>query len=223
MLWRQASRIHSQGKYKYLSQQHLQWPDVWGLQAGLARSFTWAVRFRCLFDTGISILHQQACHLGHGRAQKHTIARAHLAQSAGWGSLASACCEHEATEQQQIFHIPFHGPSELVTTAAAMCQVPSGLLPAMELDGEIIIESADVMAALEYAFPDRPLMPAKGSPAHARATGLMKLERRLFGAWLQWLCYPRSGLCPGPSLTFVSCPLHCSLDHLPVRHAGMLL
>ena len=74
-----------------------------------------------------------------------------------------------------------------------MQQVPSGLLPAMELDGEMIIESADVMAALEYAFPDRPLMPAKGSPAHTRATSLMKLERRLFGAWLQWLCYPRSG------------------------------
>ncbi|KAK9840509.1 hypothetical protein WJX74_011029 [Apatococcus lobatus] len=71
-------------------------------------------------------------------------------------------------------------------------KVPSGLLPAMELDGELIIESADVMAALEYAFPDKPLMPAKGTPAHARATALMKLERRLFGAWLQWLCYPRN-------------------------------
>ena len=106
-----------------------------------------------------------------------------------------------------------------------MRQVPSGLLPAMELDGELIIESADVMAALEYAFPDRPLMPAKGSPAHARATGLMKLERRLFGAWLQWLCYPRSGLCVGSSLPSISClpPLCRSLDHLPVRHAGMLL
>ena len=77
------------------------------------------------------------------------------------------------------------------TCLTLVFQVPSGLLPAMELDGELVIESDDVMAALEAAFPDRPLMPAPGTPAHARARGLMKLERRLFGAWLQWLCYPR--------------------------------
>ena len=67
-------------------------------------------------------------------------------------------------------------------------QVPSGLLPAMELDGRLVIESDDIMAALEAEFPDkRPLMPPRGTPQRQRAEGLLRLERRLFSDWLRWL------------------------------------
>lgn len=42
-------------------------------------------------------------------------------------------------------------------------QVPSGLLPVMELDGRVITESAVIMAMLEEQFPgNNPLMPPKG-------------------------------------------------------------
>lgn len=67
-------------------------------------------------------------------------------------------------------------------------QVPSGLLPAMELDGELYTESDLIMQILEERFPERPLMPSKGSPSYHRAQKLLRLERQLFGVWLQWLC-----------------------------------
>ena len=68
-------------------------------------------------------------------------------------------------------------------------QVPSGLLPAMELDGRLYVESAEIMRLLEEEFPDSaPLMPAASSPERGRADALMRLERRLFSDWLSWLC-----------------------------------
>lgn len=67
-------------------------------------------------------------------------------------------------------------------------QVPSGLLPAMELDGRLIVESAEIMRILEEAFPDNtPLLPPNGSKDRQRADSLMRLERRLFSDWLSWL------------------------------------
>ncbi|KAK9905873.1 hypothetical protein WJX75_007986 [Coccomyxa subellipsoidea] len=67
-------------------------------------------------------------------------------------------------------------------------KVPSGLLPAMELDGRLIVESAEIMRILEEAFPDHnPLLPSKGSKDRQRADSLMRLERRLFSDWLSWL------------------------------------
>jgi len=56
--------------------------------------------------------------------------------------------------------------------------VPSGMLPAVELDGRLITESDDILLALEKAFG--PLS----------VTTLRRLERSLFRAWCQWLCYP---------------------------------
>ena len=50
----------------------------------------------------------------------------------------------------------------------------------MEIDGQLIIESADIMAALEEEFPERPMLPAEGTPQRQRADNLMRLERRLF-------------------------------------------
>jgi len=68
-------------------------------------------------------------------------------------------------------------------------QVPSGLLPVLELDGRVVTESSVIMALLEEAFPDHtPLMPPAGTPERARADGLMRLERRFFSDWLNWLC-----------------------------------
>ena len=66
-------------------------------------------------------------------------------------------------------------------------QVPSGLLPAMELDGRLVIESDDIMRELERAFPDTALLPPQGTRQRDRADRLLKLERRLFSDWLRWL------------------------------------
>lgn len=62
-------------------------------------------------------------------------------------------------------------------------KVPNGMLPALELDGTMITESDDILAALEAAFG--PL----GAPMRA-ISPQRQLERKLFRAWCQWLCYP---------------------------------
>ena len=67
-------------------------------------------------------------------------------------------------------------------------QVPSGLLPALELDGQLYTESDLIMRVLEERFPEKPMLPAKGSSEYHRAQSLLRLERQLFGVWLQWLC-----------------------------------
>ena len=66
-------------------------------------------------------------------------------------------------------------------------KVPSGMLPAIELNGRIIKESDDILIALEKVFgklnqgmKDREVLP------------LRQLERLLFRAWCMWLCYPAS-------------------------------
>ena len=62
--------------------------------------------------------------------------------------------------------------------------LPSGMLPALELDGQLISESDLILQALEQAFGplERPL----NDPD---VFSLRQLERRLFRAWCQWLCY----------------------------------
>ncbi|RMF22936.1 MAG: glutathione S-transferase family protein [Cyanobacteria bacterium J083] len=68
-------------------------------------------------------------------------------------------------------------------------KVPSGMLPALELDGTIITESDDILFALEQAFT-----PLGWSINHPQVIPLRRLERLLFRAWCTWLCYrPRSG------------------------------
>ena len=65
--------------------------------------------------------------------------------------------------------------------------VPSGMLPAIELDGRLITESDRILEALEDAFGS--LGPGMGEP---EVIVLRRLERQLFQAWCQWLCYPHS-------------------------------
>jgi glutathione S-transferase len=68
-----------------------------------------------------------------------------------------------------------------------LSQVPSGLLPVLEIDGRMITESAVIQQVLEQIQPERPMLPPEGSPERQRAAQLMRLERRLFSDWLQWL------------------------------------
>ncbi|MBD2720323.1 glutathione S-transferase family protein [Synechococcus sp. FACHB-909] len=67
-------------------------------------------------------------------------------------------------------------------------RVPSGMLPALELDGRLITESDRILEALEESFG--PLGPAMHSSV---ALPLRQLERQLFRAWCQWLCVPARG------------------------------
>lgn len=62
----------------------------------------------------------------------------------------------------------------------------SGAIPVVTIDGVIISESNDIMAALEKTFPDNnPLLP-KG-PKAALVGPLLRLERELFSCWFRWL------------------------------------
>ncbi len=60
--------------------------------------------------------------------------------------------------------------------------VPSGMLPALELDGRIITESDDILLALEAAFG-----PLTHPMKDAKVVPLRQLERLLFRAWCTWL------------------------------------
>ncbi len=64
-------------------------------------------------------------------------------------------------------------------------KVPSGMLPALELDGRMITESDDILLALESAFG--PLVWGMKDP---QVVPLRQLERLLFRAWCMWLCQP---------------------------------
>ena len=64
-------------------------------------------------------------------------------------------------------------------------KVPSGMLPAVELDGRLITESDDILIALETVFGVLEV-----GMQEATVLPLRKLERLLFRAWCSWLCYP---------------------------------
>jgi len=63
--------------------------------------------------------------------------------------------------------------------------VPSGMLPAVALDGAIITESDDILMTLENEFGAL----GKGM-TNPKVVALRRMERQLFGVWCQWLCYP---------------------------------
>ncbi|MEL7053699.1 MAG: glutathione S-transferase family protein, partial [Cyanobacteria bacterium J06588_5] len=63
--------------------------------------------------------------------------------------------------------------------------VPSGMLPAIALDGQIITESDDILVALERTFG-----PVSDGMQAASVLPLRQLERQLFRAWCGWLCQP---------------------------------
>jgi len=63
--------------------------------------------------------------------------------------------------------------------------VPSGMLPALKLDGQVITESDRLLEALERAFG-----PLGAGMDDRRVVPLRQLERLLFRAWCEWLCRP---------------------------------
>jgi len=65
-------------------------------------------------------------------------------------------------------------------------KVPSGMLPAIEIDGQIVTDSDQVLFALEDHFG--PLHRSMEDPSVMTAR---KLERDLFRAWCEWLCRPQ--------------------------------
>jgi len=65
--------------------------------------------------------------------------------------------------------------------------VPSGMLPALELDGRVITESDRILQALEQTFGA--LGPSLSDSA---VLPLRQLERLLFRAWCSWLCQPHA-------------------------------
>ena len=64
-------------------------------------------------------------------------------------------------------------------------KVPSGMLPAIALDGRLVTESDDILMALEEAFG-----PLGSGMQDAAVLKLRQLERLLFRAWCGWLCQP---------------------------------
>ena len=64
-------------------------------------------------------------------------------------------------------------------------KVPSGMLPAIALDDRIITESDDILIALERVFGCLSL-----GMTDPKVLPLRQLERLLFRAWCNWLCYP---------------------------------
>lgn len=66
-------------------------------------------------------------------------------------------------------------------------RVPSGMLPALELDGRLITESDRILEALQQVFGS--IGPGMQD---ASVLPLRQLERVLFRAWCEWLCQPHS-------------------------------
>lgn len=61
--------------------------------------------------------------------------------------------------------------------------VPSGMLPAVSIDGRLVTESDVILHELDAAFG--PLVHPIASP---EALPMRRLERKLFSAWCSWLC-----------------------------------
>ncbi|MGJ3247665.1 MAG: glutathione S-transferase family protein [Elainellaceae cyanobacterium] len=64
-------------------------------------------------------------------------------------------------------------------------KVPSGMLPAVEIEGRLVTESDDILIALERGFGSLSL-----GMTDSNVIPLRRLERLLFRAWCSWLCYP---------------------------------
>jgi len=73
-------------------------------------------------------------------------------------------------------------------------KVPSGLLPAIEVDGQLVTESLVIMQLLESNFDGPKMCPDPGSPQFKEANELLRLERQLFGDWCSLVFRPSGGL-----------------------------
>jgi glutathione S-transferase len=93
-------------------------------------------------------------------------------------------------------------------------KVPSGMLPAVEIDGRMITESDDILMALESVFGS-----LGAGMQDATVLPLRQLERLLFRAWCNWLCRPansaRAELQNRQSFTGVVARVEEALDRTP--------
>tara|TARA_Y100001968_G_scaffold333318_1_gene395459 strand:- start:8346 stop:9590 length:1245 start_codon:yes stop_codon:yes gene_type:complete len=64
-------------------------------------------------------------------------------------------------------------------------KVPSGMLPAIEIDNKLVTESDEILLMLEKAYG-----PLGTSLEDKNILNLRNLERQLFRAWCIWLCNP---------------------------------
>jgi len=74
-----------------------------------------------------------------------------------------------------------------------LAKCPRGLLPALELDGELYTESLDIMAMVDEVFtgPEhRQMLPPRDSKDWQRMEKLLRLERGLFSAWCGYVFRP---------------------------------
>lgn len=77
-------------------------------------------------------------------------------------------------------------------------KVDGGKLPAIELDGELYVESLDIMKLLEEHFPDHgpimvPSVQDTGVEVYKRYEDLLQLDKELQSAWFSLTFYPIEG------------------------------
>jgi len=71
-------------------------------------------------------------------------------------------------------------------------KVPGGLLPVIEVNGQMVTESLVIMQLLEANFDGPKMCPEPGTPEFDEANKLLKLERQLFGDWCSLVFRPGS-------------------------------
>jgi len=67
---------------------------------------------------------------------------------------------------------------------------PSGMLPVVEIDGQMMSDSIRIMQVLDGLDDTVPMVPRDDKAALGRANELMQLERELFGAWCSFVFQP---------------------------------
>lgn len=72
----------------------------------------------------------------------------------------------------------------------SVIQVPRGLLPAVEIDGQMMTESIRIMQTLDEMYPTENMMVPRDEVKLSKAQSLMSLERELFGAWCSFVFQP---------------------------------
>ena len=85
-------------------------------------------------------------------------------------------------------------------------KVPGGLLPAIELDGQLVVDSLPIMQLLDATFPHQPQMvPAPESEERTKAEKLLRLERQLFSHWCTLTFQPGQGIFGAHAKNFLAC------------------
>jgi glutathione S-transferase len=101
-------------------------------------------------------------------------------------------------------------------------KVPNGLLPAIEVNGQVITESQVIMELLDQwhsqADGYRPMLPAQDDQAGwDRYVRLTRLERELFSSWCRLVFYPDNGMMRNPfksSSSQMSGSMQAFMDYL---------